>query len=121
MMESRAAKGYNCTKTGRHLMLEQPVIIIFSIAFITVFCQKKTHRLCLSHAKKIQQPTQQLRWLWVSTLVKTSILVIVFMLLALTKPRWLELFTIFYITALAFWHRTPWGDGLPLKKPKKTN
>ena len=102
-------------------MLELPVSIILSIAFITVFCQKKTHKLCLNQAQKIQQPLQQLRWLWISTLAKTSILIAVFILIALTKPLWLELFIIFYITALAFWHRTPWRDSLPLKKPKKTN
>ena len=84
-------------------------------AFITSSLQQKVHTLCLIQAQKTSCTLRQLRWLWWAFLVKTFLLVGLFLPLICTYPKTIPSFIITYLLCLLAWTRLPWQHAAKLE------
>jgi uncharacterized BrkB/YihY/UPF0761 family membrane protein len=77
-------------------------------ALITSSLQQIAQTLCLNQAQKAPSTLQQLRWLWVSFLLKTFLLISFFLPLVCIDQKAIPSFIVAYLLCLLAWTRLPW-------------
>ncbi len=89
-------------------MLTITTLLGLLCALITSSLQQKVQTLCLNQAQKAPSTFQQLRWLWVAFLLKTFLLISLFLPLVCIDQKAIPSFIIAYLLCLLAWTRLPW-------------